>query len=89
MCRLYIFICILFCLSQFAIPESHHWLPLSLTNSCLVDLIDVTLAFEDANSKLVEVVTVADVDDEDRVFNSLLKIWKLRFCHKAELLFRY
>jgi len=30
-------------------------------------LIDVTKAFEDANSKLVEVVTVADVDDEDRV----------------------
>ena len=27
----------------------------------------MTLAFEDANSKLVEVVTVADVDDEDRV----------------------
>ena len=25
----------------------------------------MTLAFEDANSKLVEVVTVADVDDED------------------------
>ena len=33
----------------------------------VVDLIDVTLAWEDANSKLVEVVTVADVDDEDRV----------------------
>ena len=28
----------------------------------LTDLIDVTLACEDANSKLVEVVTVADVD---------------------------
>ena len=62
MCRLYIFICILFCLSQFAIPESHHW----LTNSCLVDLIDVTLAYEDANSNLVD-VTVADVDAEKRV----------------------
>ena len=37
----------------------------SLTNCCLVDLIDVTLACEDANSKLVDVVTVADVDDED------------------------
>ena len=34
----------------------------SLTNSCLVNLIDVTLGFKDANSKLVEVVTVADVD---------------------------
>ena len=33
-------------------------------------LIDVTLACEDANSKLVvEVVTVADVDDEDLVCN--------------------
>ena len=39
----------------------------SLTHSCLVNLIDVTLACEDANSKLVEVVTVADVSDEDRM----------------------
>ena len=44
----------------------------------------MTLACEDANSKLVEVVTVADVDDEDRVGNSLLQIWKLRFDHKAK-----
>ena len=58
----------------------------SLTNSCLVNLIDMTLACEDANSKRVEVVS--DVDDEDRVGNSLLLIWKLRFGHKAELLFR-
>jgi hypothetical protein len=28
-------------------------------------LIDVTLACKDVNSKLVDVVTVADVDDED------------------------
>ena len=55
----------------------------SLTHSRLVDLIGVTLACEDANSKLVEVFTVADVDDEDRVGNSLLQIWKLRFGHKA------
>ena len=47
---------------------------LSVTDCCLVDLIDVTLAYEDANSKLVEVVTVAHVDAEDRVGNSLLKI---------------
>jgi len=33
-----------------------------VTDSSLVDLIDVTLACEVANSKLVE-VTVADVDD--------------------------
>ena len=55
-------------------PESDHCLLLSvtdsLTNCCLVDLFDVTLA----NSKLVEVVTVADVGDEDRVGNSLLQI---------------
>ena len=51
-------------------------------------MIDKTLACEDANSKLVEVVTVIDVDHEDRVGNSLLQIWKLRFGHKAELLFR-
>ena len=41
--------------------------------------MDVTLECEDAYSKLVEVVTVADVDDDDRVGNSLLQIWKLRF----------
>ena len=44
------------------------------------------MACEDANSKLVEVV--ADVDDEDRVGNSLLLIWELRFGHEAKLLFR-
>ena len=54
-----------------------------MAHSCLVDLIDVTLAYEDANSKLVEVVTGADVDDVVRVGNSLLQIWKLRFVHKA------
>ena len=47
----------------------------------------MTLACEDAYSKLVEVVTVA-VDDENRVGNSLLQIWKLRFGHKDKLLFR-
>ena len=39
-------------------------------------MIDVTLAREDANSKLVEVVTVADVNAEDHVGNSLL-IWEM------------
>ena len=39
---------------------------------------------EDAYSKLAEVVTVADVSDVDRVGNSLLQIWKLRFGHKAK-----
>ena len=35
-----------------------------------------------------QVVTIADVNDEDHVGNSLLQICKLRFGHKAELLFR-
>ena len=51
-------------------PESDRWLPLSLIHSltpcCLVNLIDVTLACEDTDSKLVEVVTVVDVDSERR-----------------------
>ena len=55
-----------------------------VTDSGLVDLIDVTLVCEDANSKLVGVVTVANVDDEDRVGNSLLQIWKLRFGRDSE-----
>ena len=53
----------------------------------------MTLAFEDANSKLVEGITLADVADEDRVGNSLLQIWWLRLVNghnkaKAKLLFR-
>ena len=48
-----------------------HSLPNWLPNSCLVNLIDVTLACEDDNSKLVDVVTVAHIDDEKRVDNSL------------------
>ena len=51
-------------------------------------LIDVTLACEDGNSKLVEVVTVVDVDDEKRVDNSLVQIWKVNFGYKVNFLFR-
>ena len=39
----------------------------------------MTLVCEEVYSKLVEVVTVADVSDEDRVGPSLLQIWMLRF----------
>ena len=60
----------------------------SLTNCRLVNLIDVTLACEDGNSKLVEVVTVVEVDDEKRVDNSLVQIWKVNFGHKVKFLFR-
>ena len=48
----------------------------------------MTPACDNANSKLVEVVTVADIDDGDRVGKSLLQIWKPRFGHKAKILFR-
>ena len=41
-----------------------------------------------ANSKLVEVLTVAHVDTEGHVGNSLLQILKLRFGQKAKLLLR-
>ena len=44
----------------------------------------MTLACEDANSKLVEVLTVAHVDAEDHVGNSLLQILKLRFGHEVK-----
>ena len=60
----------------------------SLTDCCLVNLIDVALVCEDANSKLVEVVSIANVDHEDRVGNSLLHTWELMLGYKAKLLFR-
>ena len=39
----------------------------------------MTLACEDGNSKLVEVVTVVEVDDEKHVDNSLVQIWEINF----------
>ena len=65
-------------------PESDHWECLSLTdylpNSCLVNLIDVTLACEVDNLKLVEVVRLSGC--------SLVQIWKVKFGHKVNFLFR-
>ena len=49
----------------------------------------MTLRCEDANSKPVEVVTIADVNAEKRIDDSLMQIWKLRFGHKAIMLFRF
>ena len=37
---------------------------------------------------IFDIVTVANVDDEDCIGNSLLQIWELRIVHKAKLLFR-
>ena len=45
----------------------------------------MTVACENVNSKLVEVVTLADVDEEDCFCNTLLQIWRLRFGNKAKL----
>ena len=39
----------------------------------------MTLVFEDVNSKLLNVVSVADVDAEERVDYKLDEILKLRF----------
>ena len=46
----------------------------------------LTLACKDANIKLVESVTVADVDAEDCFGNSSLQIWELS-CDKKKLNF--
>ena len=51
-------------------------------------MTDVTLVVEDANSKLVDVVAVANVDAKKRVDDSLVQIWKLKFSHKIKFLSR-
>ena len=44
----------------------------------------MTLACEDANSKLVDVVTVSVVDVEERVGNSLVEILMLKIVKDIE-----
>ena len=44
----------------------------------------MTLVCEDGNSRLIEVVTVVEVDDEKHVDNSLVQIWKINFGHKVK-----
>ena len=41
---------------------------------------------KEANSKLIEIITVADVSDEDCAGNSLLQFWELRFGQRARFL---
>ena len=48
----------------------------------------MTLACEDDNSKLFDVVTVTHVDDDKSADNSLVQIWKVNFNHKVKFLFR-
>ena len=51
----------------------------------------MTLAFEDANSKLLDVVSVAEVDAKERVDDSLVEVLKLKFARdfEPEYLSRY
>ena len=59
-----------------------------MINKCLRDLTGVTLAFEDANSELLDVVSTAGVGNEECVDDSLVKILKLRLCRDFEAEFR-
>ena len=45
----------------------------------------MTLAFEDGDSKLLDVVSVADVDVDEWVDDSLVEILKLKFCQDYEV----
>ena len=56
----------------------------------MVDLIGVTLVYEDANSKLLGVVSAAnDVDAEECVDDSLVEILKRMFESEVNLNFGY
>ena len=62
--------------------QSFHWLPLSLVSDSLTpvqQMTDVTLAPDDADSKVLDVVSVADIDAQERVDDSLVDILKLRY----------
>ena len=56
--------------------------------NCLMMSQQLLKVFLRRKNNVVQVVTVVDVDDEDRVGNSLLQIWMLKFGPKAKLLFR-
>ena len=69
---------------DFWLLKTDYWLT-SLLSHVLLWNFYWTYSCEDANSKLVDAVTVAD---DDGVGNNLLQIWNLRFRQKAKLLFR-
>ena len=64
--------------------KTYHCLA-TLVTCCLEELTDVTLAFEGANSKLLDVVSAA----EECVDDSVVKIFKLRFVDISNLNFGY
>ena len=47
-------------------------------------MTDTTLAFEDANAKLLDVVHIADVDAEQLFGDSLVEIFKVKFGRDIE-----
>ena len=60
------------------------FLCLSLTEFCCWYLTDVNLAFEAGNSKLLDVVSVADVDAKEHIVDSLATILMLKFSRGFE-----
>ena len=64
-------------------PRSNHcealFVTASLTDSCCWDLTDVTLAFEESISKLLDIVCVANIEAQEHVDDSLADILKLKF----------
>ena len=67
---------------------SDHWECLSVTHWLLFSKLDWCDPCVWRCLLQTRVVTFAGVGDEDCVGNSLLLIWKLRFGHKAKLLFK-
>ena len=63
-----------------------HSLTNSLAHCCLVDLTDVILACEDANSKLVEDYLVAELAGQC-VDDSLVHNWRLKFVPTLSTMF--
>ena len=75
-------------LNVFIGTESNHWL-CSLTDWLTHSLLFSKLDWYDPGMwqlKLVKVLTIAHVDDEKRVDNSLVQIWKVKFGHKVQTL---
>ena len=50
--------------------------------------VDTMWRYELGSCNSLVSTKIDENDDEDRVGNSLLQIWKLRFGHKTKLLFR-
>ena len=53
-------------------------------NRSAAKISKVMSSSEDANSKLADIVTVADVDNEERVVNSLVEILMLKIVQDME-----